>query len=155
MDSPRSYGLRRDTGRIQVSLLSADFCPRANDSAGRRSVINRDVRHYVLPQLSHRHLPASLDPRPWLRNNNLNWSTLRMSGIFELRGYVGNLRLANMGRQGDRMRSADVRLWHFSDQTLTLGDVRFEEEPGRHLLTLSSSQFDPQADIVTHSSRLY
>jgi len=34
-------------------------------------------------------------------------------------------------------------LWHFSDQTLTLGDVRFEEEPGRHLLTLSSSQFDP------------
>jgi hypothetical protein len=33
-----------------------------------------------------------------------------MSGIFELRGYVGNLRLANMGRQGDRMRSADVRL---------------------------------------------
>jgi hypothetical protein len=38
-----------------------------------------------------------------------------MSGIFELRGYVGNLRLANMGRQGDRMRSADVRLWHISD----------------------------------------
>jgi hypothetical protein len=101
MDSPRSYGLRRDTGRIQVSLLSADFCPRANDSAGRRSVINRDVRHYVLLQLSHRHLPASLDPPPWLRIKKLNWSTLRMSGIFELRGYIGNLRLANMG--GDKV----------------------------------------------------
>jgi hypothetical protein len=95
MDSPRSYGLRRDTGRIQVSLLSADFRPRANDSAGRRSVINRDLRHYVLLQLSH--LPASPDPPPWLRINKLNWSTLRMSGIFDLRGYIGNVRLANMG----------------------------------------------------------
>jgi len=36
---------------LQVSLLSADFRPRANDSAGRRSVINRDVRRYVLLQL--------------------------------------------------------------------------------------------------------
>jgi hypothetical protein len=40
-----------------------------------------------------------------------------MSGIFELRGYVGDLRLANMRRQGDRMRSADVRLWHETDQS--------------------------------------
>ena len=95
MDSPRSYGLRRDTGRIQVSLLSTDFRPRANDSAGRRSVINRDVRHYELLQLSH--LPASPDPPPWLRIRKLNWSTLRMSGIFDLRGYIGNPRLANMG----------------------------------------------------------
>jgi hypothetical protein len=95
MDSPRSYGLRRDTGRIQVSLLSADFCPRANNLAGRRSVINRDVSHYVLLQLSH--LPASLDPPPRLRISKLNWSTLRMSGIFDLRGYIRNLRLANMG----------------------------------------------------------
>jgi hypothetical protein len=29
--------------------------------------------------------------------NKLNWSTLRMSGIFDLRGYIGNVRLANMG----------------------------------------------------------
>jgi hypothetical protein len=36
----------------------------------------------------------------------------------------------------------------FSDQTLTLGDVRFEEEPGRHLLTLSSSQFDPSRRLT-------
>ena len=28
MDSPRSYGLRRDTGRTLVSSLSADFRPR-------------------------------------------------------------------------------------------------------------------------------
>jgi hypothetical protein len=95
MYSPRSYGLRGDTGRMQVSLLSADFRPRAKDSAGRRSVINRDVRHYVFLQVSH--LPASLDPPPWLRINKLSWSTLRMSGIFDLRGYIGNLRLANMG----------------------------------------------------------
>jgi hypothetical protein len=89
MDSPRSYGLRRDTGRTLVSSLSADFRPRTNDSAGRRSVINRDVRHYVLLQLSH--LPASADPTLWLRINKLNWSTLRMSGIFNLLGYIGNL----------------------------------------------------------------
>jgi hypothetical protein len=78
-----------------VSLLSAGFRPRANDSAGRRGVNNRDVRHYVFLQLSH--LPASPDPPPWLRIHKLNWSTLRMSGIFDLRGYIGNLRLANMG----------------------------------------------------------
>src|SRR4051794_14420382 len=98
MDSPRSYRLRRNTGRIQVSLLSAGFRPRANDSAGRRSVIDRDVRHdvrhYVLLQLSHL---ASPDPPPWLQINKINWSTLRMSGIFDLPGYIGNLRLANMG----------------------------------------------------------
>src|SRR4029077_3945692 len=46
MDSPRSYGLRRDTGRIQVSLLSADFRARANDSAGRRSGINPGFWHF-------------------------------------------------------------------------------------------------------------
>src|SRR5882757_1425454 len=69
MDSPRSYGLRGDTWRIQVSLLSADFRPRANDSAGQRSVINRDVRHYVLLQLGH--LPASPDPPPQPRIGKL------------------------------------------------------------------------------------
>jgi hypothetical protein len=36
----------------------------------------------------------------------------------------------------------DFCIWHETYQTLTLGDVRFEEEPGRHLLTLTSSQFD-------------
>jgi hypothetical protein len=47
-----------------------------------------------------------------------------MSGIFELRGYVGDLRLANMRRQGDRMRSADVRLWRETDQSTRSDDVR-------------------------------
>jgi len=41
-----------------------------------------------------------------------------MSGIFDLRGYIGNLRLANMGSDKViEMRSVDVRL-HFSDLTL-------------------------------------
>jgi hypothetical protein len=46
------------------------------------------------------------------------------------------------------MVKAEFCYWHFSDQTLTLGDVRFEEEPGRHLLALSSSQFDPEPTFV-------
>jgi hypothetical protein len=129
MDSPRSYGLRGDTWRIQVSLLSADFRPRANDSAGQRSVIHRDVRHYVLRQFGH--LPDSADPPPWLRNSKLNWSTLRMSGIFDLRGYIGNLRLAKWGSDKViEMRSADVRLWHFSDVTDHADDVRSSGQTG-------------------------
>ena len=41
-----------------------------------------------------------------------------MSGSFDLRGYIGNLRLANMGSDKViEMRSVDVRL-HFSDLTL-------------------------------------
>jgi len=53
-----------------------------------------------------------------------------MSGIFELRGYVGNLRLANMGRQGDRMRSADVRLWHETVMPVLSPQVRYEDING-------------------------
>ena len=48
-----------------------------------------------------------------------------MSGIFDLRGYIGNLRLATMGAHDKviEMRSADVRL-HFSDLTRRMSASR-------------------------------
>ena len=35
------------------------------------------------------------------------------------------------------------RWWHKSEVSTLLSNVRFQGQPGRHLLTLSSSQFDP------------
>jgi hypothetical protein len=46
-----------------------------------------------------------------------------MSGIFDLRGYIGNLRLNGDSDKVIEMRSADVRLWHFSDLMPALADV--------------------------------
>src|SRR6478672_4273997 len=42
----------------------------------------------------------------------------------------------------------DVSLWHFSDITFVLRDVRSQGQSGKHLLALSFSAFDrPRADI--------
>ena len=40
-----------------------------------------------------------------------------------------------------------VHTWHKCEVLTVLRNVRFKEEPGRHLLTLSSSQFDPKRHL--------
>jgi hypothetical protein len=37
--------------------------------------------------------------------------------------------------------------WHETDMPTALRDVRSQEQSGKHLLTVSSSQFDPQQTL--------
>ena len=40
--------------------------------------------------------------------------------------------------------SADFRLWHETDMPTALGNVRCQEQSGKHMLALSFSGFDPR-----------
>jgi hypothetical protein len=42
-----------------------------------------------------------------------------------------------------------VRIWHKCEVPAALSKVRFQGQPGRHLLVLSSSQFDPQQSFCS------
>jgi hypothetical protein len=42
-----------------------------------------------------------------------------------------------------RRVATEVRVWHETEMPTALRDVRSQEQSGKHLLTVSSSQFDP------------
>ena len=44
--------------------------------------------------------------------------------------------------------SADFRFWHATDMPKYLGNVRYWVNSGRHVLALSFSGFDPEADLA-------
>jgi hypothetical protein len=41
----------------------------------------------------------------------------------------------------------DVAFWHKCEVATALSKVRFQGQPGRHLLALNSSQFEPRVDL--------
>jgi hypothetical protein len=47
----------------------------------------------------------------------------------------------------------DFRVWHNSEMPARLGDVRYRGQPGRHVLALSLTGFDPNRTKVLPVSR--